>query len=249
MRERFDASDESCRLRFHTQTGGVTLTAQQPLNNVVRVTLQALAAVLGGTQSLHTNSYDEALALPTEQSAHLALRTQQVIAHESGVADTIDPLAGSWYVESLTDRLEAEARAYLEKVDEKGGAARAISWFQDEIHQAAYAHQLAVESGEREVVGVNVLRSDDEPARIETPAFQELEAAQKARVRAVRERRDPAVVTAALDAIRDAARGDDNLLPLIVDAVKALATLGEISDVLRAEWGVHGGVAGGPAGA
>src|SRR5690606_16922108 len=169
MRERHGASDDSCRLRFHTQTGGVTLTAQQPLNNVVRVTVQALAAVLGGTQSLHTNAYDEALALPTEESARLALRTQQILATESGVTETVDPLGGSYYVEALTDDLEAKAREYLKKVEELGGAARAISFFQEEIHRSAYEHQLAIERGERLIVGVNVYRTEEGPPRIEQP--------------------------------------------------------------------------------
>jgi methylmalonyl-CoA mutase N-terminal domain/subunit len=241
MRERYNASDESCRLRFHTQTGGVTLTAQQPLNNVVRVTVQALAAILGGTQSLHTNAYDEALALPTEESARLALRTQQVLANESGVTETIDPLGGSYYVEALTDALEAKARAYLDRVDELGGAARAIPFFQEEIHRAAYEHQLAVERGERVIVGVNAYRIEEPPPRIDQPDYTALEAAQKAKLEAVRRRRDEAAVERALAAVGAAARGTENLLPAMVEAVKAMATLGEISDVLRREWGVYRG--------
>lgn len=239
MRERFDASDESSRLRFHTQTGGVTLTAQQPLNNVVRVTVQALSAILGGTQSLHTNAYDEALALPTEQSAKLALRTQQVLASESGVTETVDPLGGSYYVESLTDALEQRARAYLARVDELGGAARAVEFFQDEIHQAAYAHQLAVEREEKQVVGVNAYREEGAAQRIEQPDYSALEREQRARLQAIRAERDPSEVGAALDSVRAAARSEQNLLPTMVRAVKAMATLGEISDVLREEWGEY----------
>jgi methylmalonyl-CoA mutase N-terminal domain/subunit len=238
MRERFNGSDEACRLRFHTQTGGVTLTAQQPLNNVARVTVQALAAVLGGTQSLHTNAYDEALALPTEESARLALRTQQILAHESGVTETIDPLGGSYYVEALTDAVEAKALEYLEQVEEIGGAARAVPYFQDEIQRAAYQHQLAIESGERIVVGVNAYEGGEE-MRIEQPDFPALEAAQKVALAAVRERRDDDAVRRTLAAVREAARGTENLMPPIIEAVKALATLGEISDVLREEWGEY----------
>jgi methylmalonyl-CoA mutase, N-terminal domain len=249
MRERFNASDDACRLRFHTQTGGVTLTAQQPMNNVVRVTVQALSAILGGTQSLHTNAYDEALSLPTEESVRLALRTQQVLATESGVTETIDPLAGSFYVEALTDRLEAEARALITHVEELGGAANAIGFFQEAIHEAAYAHQRAVETDQIGVVGVNRYRVDEAPPRIAGAAFGELEQEQRTRLATLRARRDPAAVGQALDAIRRAARGGDNLMPRLIEAVRALATLGEISDVLRDEWGVFRGVAGkGPAG-
>ena len=243
MRERFDADDDACRLRFHTQTGGVTLTAQQPLNNVVRVTVQALSAVLGGTQSLHTNAFDEALALPTEESARLALRTQQVLATESGITETIDPLAGSWFVESLTTRLEAEALALIGKVDEQGGAAQAIAFFQDEIHRAAYAHQRAVEADEIGVVGVNRYRIDEPAPRIETAAFASLESAQRARLADLRAGRDGARTGEVLEAVRAAARGSTNLMPPLIEAVRAGATLGEISDVLRAEWGVYRGVA------
>jgi methylmalonyl-CoA mutase, N-terminal domain len=246
MRERYDASDEACRLRFHTQTGGVTLTAQQPLNNVVRVTVQALAAVLGGTQSLHTNAYDEALALPTEESARLALRTQQVLATESGVSEASDPLGGSYFVEALTDRLEEEALALIRTVDEMGGAAQAIAFFQDEIHRAAYAHQQAVESDEIGVVGVNRYVVSEPPPRMAAPAYGELESQQCARLAAIRAGRDGAVVRSALDSVRQAARSSANLLPPMIEAVRAMATLGEISDVLREEWGVFRGVAVGP---
>jgi methylmalonyl-CoA mutase N-terminal domain/subunit len=240
MRERYQASNEAARLRFHTQTGGVTLTAQQPLNNVARVTVQALAAVLGGTQSLHTNAYDEALALPTEESAGLALRTQQILAHESGVTETIDPLGGSYYVEALTDAVEEKALEYLARAEELGGAAHAIPYFQEEIQRAAYVHQLAVESGERVIVGVNAYQGGEE-VRIEQPDFPALEAAQKEKLAAVRARRDDDAVRATLAAVREAARGSENLMPPIIEAVRALATLGEISDVLREEWGEYRG--------
>ncbi len=239
MRERHDAADHSCRLRFHTQTGGVTLMAQQPLNNVVRVTVQALAAVLGGTQSLHTNAYDEALALPTPESAKLALRTQQILAHESGTAQTVDPLGGSYYVEALTDAIETKARAYLAAVDEQGGAARAIPYFQEEIHRAAYEHQKAIEAKDRIIVGVNEYREDAPPPRIEQPDYSALEAGQRRRLGELRDRRDQDAVHAALADIRAAARSDRNLLPTMVEAVRTLATLGEIADVLREEWGEY----------
>ena len=239
MRDRFDASDRSARLRFHTQTGGSTLTAQQPLNNVVRTTVQALSAVLGGTQSLHTNGYDEALALPTEESATLALRTQQVLAHESGVADTVDPLGGSYYVESLTNAVEEKAVRYIEEIEKLGGAADAIGYMQEEIHRAAYDHQLAVEKGERVVVGVNRFTRDEGPPEMELPDFRGLERSQNERLAQLRSGRDDAEVAARLEAIRSAARGSDNLMPRIIDAVKADVTLGEVSDALRAEWGTY----------
>ncbi|MCA9737493.1 MAG: methylmalonyl-CoA mutase, partial [Gemmatimonadetes bacterium] len=239
LRERYGASDAACRLRFHTQTGGSTLTAQQPLNNVVRVTLQALAAVLGGTQSLHTNGFDEALALPTEESARLALRTQQIVAFESGAPRTVDPLAGSWFVESLTDRLEESARAYLTRIDEMGGAAHALEFMQEEIHRAAYAHQLAVESGEKVVVGVNRF-TEGGPAHPEPqPDYSALEAGQRTRLARHRAERDGGAVTAALDAVRQAAAGSDPILDRIVPAVRAGATLGEVSDTLRGVWGTY----------
>jgi methylmalonyl-CoA mutase N-terminal domain/subunit len=246
MRKRWAASAESCRLRFHTQTGGVTLTAQQPLNNIVRVTVQALAAVLGGTQSLHTNGYDEALALPSEESALIALRTQQLLAHEAGVADTVDPLGGSHYIEWLTDTLEAEARRYLARIDELGGAAQALGFVQNEIQRAAWEHQQAVERGERVVVGVNAFVNEDEHLHIAMPAYAELEAEQRRRLQAWRERRAGDRVQATLHAIAAAAGGHENMLPLLIDAVRAGATLGEISDVLRAEWGAFRGVASPP---
>jgi methylmalonyl-CoA mutase N-terminal domain/subunit len=243
MRERFAASDESCRLRFHTQTGGATLTAQQPLNNVVRVTVQALAAILGGTQSLHTNAYDEALALPTEESVRLALRTQQVLSAESGIANTADPLGGSGYVEALTDALERRARELLNAVEERGGAARAIDWCQQEIHNSAYQHQLAVERGDRSVVGVNTYTLEEPPPRIEIPAFATLERTQRERLYALRRSRDDAAVASSLSNVDQAAASGQNLVPSMIEAVKELATLGEISDVLRARWGTWHGVA------
>jgi methylmalonyl-CoA mutase N-terminal domain/subunit len=240
MRERFGASDEAAKLRFHTQTGGVTLQAQQPLNNVVRVTVQALAAVLGGTQSLHTNGYDEALSLPTAQAATLALRTQQVLAFESGAADTVDPLAGSYFVESMTDAVEAKALEYLDKIEEMGGAASAIDYMQEEIHRAAYEHQIGVENGDRVIVGVNKFTSGkEEPVDLGQPDFSALEQGQRRQLGELKASRDDAEVRARLDAIRTAARGTDTLMPHIIDAVKAMVTLGEISDALRAEWGVH----------
>jgi methylmalonyl-CoA mutase N-terminal domain/subunit len=241
VRERFGGGDATARLRFHTQTGGVTLQAQQPLNNVVRVTVQALAAVLGGTQSLHTNGYDEALALPTAESATLALRTQQVIAYESGMNKVVDPLAGSWHVESVTDRIEAEARALIEEVDALGGAAMAIErgFYQEAIARSAWELQQRQESGDQVVVGVNRFTDDSPPLKIETPDFSALEADQKARLAVAKRRREAAAVTGALAALRGAAEGRAPLIPLILDAVRARATLGEISDTLRSVWGVY----------
>jgi methylmalonyl-CoA mutase N-terminal domain/subunit len=239
MRERFGAGDDGAKLRFHTQTGGVTLQAQQPLNNVVRVTVQALAAALGGTQSLHTNGYDEALSLPTAQAATLALRTQQILAYESGVGDTVDPLAGSYYVEALTTAIEEQARGYLDRIEEMGGASEALAFMQEEIHNAAYAHQIAVERGDRTIVGVNKFQGADEPFDLGQPDFSALEQSQRASLARVRAERDGAEVHARLEAIREAARGTENLMPRIIDAVKAMGTLGEISDALRAEWGTY----------
>ena len=249
MRERFGASDASCRLRFHTQTGGVTLQAQQPLNNVVRVTVQALAAVLGGTQSLHTNGYDEALALPTAEAATLALRTQQIVGYESGAALTADPLAGSYYVEELTTALESGAMQLLQRVDELGGAARAIEagFFQEEIGRSAYEHQLRVERGDAVIVGVNRFTDGSEVPVVPAPDYSALERDQVARLAGIRQGRDGAAVRTALDALRDAAGGyvqqtatnRTPLMPLIVDAVRARATVGEISDCLRERWGTY----------
>jgi methylmalonyl-CoA mutase N-terminal domain/subunit len=250
MRERFGASDAGCRMRFHTQTGGVTLQAQQPLNNVVRVTIQALSAVLGGTQSLHTNGYDEALSLPTAEAATLALRTQQIVGYESGVTATVDPLAGSYYVEALTDALEGAALALLARVDELGGAAQAIAagFLQEEIARSAYEYQLRVERGETTIVGVNRFADESEEPVIPSPDYSALEREQVARLAAVRAGRDGAAVRRALDALGDAAgahaeRRTDSaapaLMPLVIDAVRARASVGEISDVLAARWGAY----------
>ncbi len=237
MRERFGASDRSCRLRFHTQTGGSTLTAQQPLNNVVRVAVQALAGVLGGTQSLHTNGYDEALSLPTSEAAALALRTQQILAEESGVAEWPDPLGGSFLVERLTDRLETEARALIERIDAFGGSSGAIEFMQEAVHRAAYRHQLEVESQSRVVVGVN--RYTDEAAHDVPPSpdFRAMAERQRSGLATFRAERDGQRVAEALRAVRATARTGENLLPPMIAAVKAGATLGEISDVLRGVWG------------
>jgi methylmalonyl-CoA mutase N-terminal domain/subunit len=249
MRDRFGASDSSARLRFHTQTGGVTLQAQQPLNNVVRVTIQALSAVLGGTQSLHTNGYDEALSLPTAEAATLALRTQQVIGYESGAALTADPLAGSYYVEALTTALEEQANELLLKVDELGGAARAIEagFFQEEIARSAYEYQLRVERGETIIVGVNKFTDGESAPVIPSPDYSALEREQVGRLRAVRAARDAQAVQGALAALSSAAAGylgetatgRPELMPLIVDAVRARASVGEISDVLSGVWGAY----------
>ncbi len=241
VRERFGADDQTARLRFHTQTGGVTLQAQQPMNNVVRVAYQALAAVLGGTQSLHTNGYDEALALPTAESATLALRTQQILGYESGAAKVVDPLAGSWYVESLTDQIEADALALIQEVDALGGAAAAIErgFFQEAIARSAWELQQAQERGELTVVGVNKFTDDAPPRPIEAPNFPELEARQRERLAAVRARRDGGKVEAALADVSAAAAGSTPLVPPIVEAVRVRATLGEISDALRRVWGVY----------
>ncbi|HET7500950.1 MAG TPA: methylmalonyl-CoA mutase family protein [Kofleriaceae bacterium] len=242
MRDRFGARNpKSQSLRFHSQTAGVTLQAQQPLVNIVRVTIQALAAVLGGTQSLHTNGYDEALGLPTEEAARIALRTQQVVGHESGVADFIDPLGGSWAVETLTAEIERRVAEYFARIDELGGMVRAIEqgYPQREIERRAYEHQRAVEGNERIVVGVNeFVLAEEAPVPIATidPA---LEADQVQRVQALRARRSPAEVTRALTALDDAAAGTANLVVPILGAVKALATVGEIADVMRKRFGEY----------
>jgi methylmalonyl-CoA mutase, N-terminal domain len=238
--ERYGATGESAKLRFHTQTGGSTLTAQQPLNNVVRVTVQALAAVLGGTQSLHTNGYDEALALPTADAATLALRTQQIVAHESGVASSVDPLGGSYYVEALTSALEERARDYLAAIAERGGAASSIAYMQDEVHRAAYEHQLAVEAESRVVVGVNRYADPNpERVRIDQPDFRALQSAQRDKLATFKAARDPGAVQSCLAEIRSRAGTADNLMPAMITAVKQGATLGEISDALRSVWGVY----------
>jgi len=242
MRTRFGAKkDDSLRLRFHSQTAGSTLTAQQPENNVVRVALQALAAVLGGTQSLHTNSLDEALGLPSDRAAHLALRTQQVLLEESGVADTVDPLGGSWFVESLTNAIEEKSRAILTEVDKRGGMIAAIEagYPQREIERASYQFQKAMERGEERVVGMNAY---NEASGEETPVFRvdpALEREQVALLKQRRAARDNARVTACLTALEAGARADTNLMPLIVDAVRARATIGEMCKTLARVFGHH----------
>jgi methylmalonyl-CoA mutase N-terminal domain/subunit len=242
MRDRFGAQNpKSMILRFHTQTAGVALTAQQPMNNVVRVTIQALAAVLGGTQSLHTNSMDEALALPTEQAVQVALRTQQIIAHESGVADAVDPLAGSYYLENLTDEIEAQAGDYLARIDDMGGALVAIEagYIQREIQESAYRYQKAIETQERIVVGVNRFQvaEDHKPDLLRVD--ESVQAAQVERLRQLRTRRDNHAVERSLVALEDAAAGDENLLPFILEAVEAYATTGEVCGVLRRVFGEY----------
>jgi len=242
MRERFEAKDpKSWRLRTHCQTAGVSLTAQQPYNNVVRTTIQAMAAILGGTQSLHTNSLDETYALPTEEAASLALRTQQLIASESGVADVIDPLGGSWYVEKMTDQMEAEARIYIDKIDDLGGIVRAIElgYPQHEIADSAFQFQRQVDSGERVIVGVNGFVEEGEPAIPTLTIHPEVEERQIDRVKSLKASRDASRATAAIEAIRHACRGEDNIVYPILEAVKAEVTLGEISDVFRDEFGVY----------
>ena len=242
MRERFNARDpRSLMLRFHTQTAGSSLTAQQPEVNVVRTTIQALAAVLGGTQSLHTNSMDEALALPTEAAARLALRTQQVIAHESGVADTADPLAGSYAIEELTTEIESRAEEYLKKIDAMGGTLRAIEtgYIQREIQEAAYRYQRAVESQDAIVVGVNKFQVDEEEPVSTLRIDPALESAQVERVRALRARRDQDRCERSLASLDEAARSEANLLPKILDCIESYATVGEISNRLRKVWGEY----------
>ncbi|MBI2524563.1 MAG: methylmalonyl-CoA mutase [Candidatus Rokubacteria bacterium] len=240
MRDRFAALDpRSLTLRFHVQTAGSTLTAQQPQNNIVRVTLQALAAVLGGCQSLHTNSMDEALALPTEQAVRVALRTQQILAYESGVADTADPLGGSYAVERLTHQVEEEAEAYIAKIDGLGGAVSAIPFMQREIQEAAYRYQQEVESKARVVVGVNDFVSDEPPQGDLFQVNPEVASAMAEGLERLRRTRDRDRAAQALEAIDRAARGRDNLLPLVLEAVKASVTLGEVCATLRGVFGVH----------
>jgi len=242
VRERYAPRDErSLWLRFHTQTAGSTLTAQQPDNNVVRVAIQALAAVCGGTQSLHTNSRDEALGLPTADAARLALRTQQVVAYESGVTRHTDPLGGAWAIEAATDEIVAGARAYLARIDELGGALAALEhgFQQNEIAEAAYATQRAIESGDQKVVGVNCFELEDEPATDILTIDPRAEDEQVARLAAFRAGRDATRVATARAALETAARGESNLMPTILDAVRAGATLGEIADTLRAVFGEH----------
>jgi methylmalonyl-CoA mutase N-terminal domain/subunit len=241
LRQRWNASDESCRLRFHTQTGGVTLTAQQPENNVVRVAYQALAAALGGTQSLHTNSRDEALSLPTEESVTIALRTQQILAHETGVADSVDPLAGSYLVESLTDQIEQQARALIARIESMGGVVPAIEqgFIQNEIADSAYRLQQEIESGRRVVVGVNKFTDAREAELNLLRVDPELGARRTQTLARYRAGRNSAALESALTRLRQAARSTDNLMAAILDAVRAEATVGEVSDALRAEFGEH----------
>jgi methylmalonyl-CoA mutase N-terminal domain/subunit len=240
MRERFGAADPRAQmLRFHAQTAGSMLTAQQPENNIVRVAIQALAAILGGCQSLHTNSMDEALALPSEAAVRIALRTQQILAHEAGVAETVDPLGGAYHVERLTAEIEEAATAYLEKIEGMGGAVAAIPFMQQEIQDAAYRYQQAVETRARIVVGVNEFVSEEPPAARLFQPDAAVEVAQTERLARLRARRDRDRAARALDAVETAARGSENLLPRLLDAVRAEVTLGEICDRLRGVFGVH----------
>lgn len=242
MRQRFGAHDpRSWMLRFHTQTGGSTLTAQQPENNVVRVALQALAAVLGGCQSLHTNSMDEALCLPTEKAARVALRTQQVIAYESGVADSIDPLAGAYLIEYLTDEIERRSQEYIDKIDAMGGALAAIEqgYIQREIQDAAYRYQQAIELGEQVVVGVNAFQVDEKIGLERLEVDPSVEQAQRSRLQELRVKRDPTRVSELLARLEVAARGVDNLVPLFIECVENDITLGEICNLLRSIWGEY----------
>lgn len=245
MREEFNAKDaKSWMLRFHTQTGGSTLTAQEPLNNVVRTAYQALAAVLGGTQSLHTNAYDEALGLPTEKSALLALRTQQLLAYESGVTNAIDPLGGSFYVEHLTDELGAKAQAYLEQIEQLGGAVAAVEagFFHREIEESAWQFQKSIEDKTRIIVGINQFSSANSPLNQPTPIQRidpNLDQRRRAQIQEFRQRRDGQSVHSGLEALAKAAKGSENLMPYILDALRRRATLGEVCGVLRQEWGEY----------
>jgi methylmalonyl-CoA mutase N-terminal domain/subunit len=242
MKERFGAKKEkSLQLKFHTQTAGSTLTAQQPDNNIVRVAIQTLAAVLGGTQSLHTNSRDEALALPTEDSVRIALRTQQIVAHESGVTETVDPLAGSFYIESLTNDIEKEAMDYIEKIDNLGGAPKAIEkgFIQKEIQNSAYKYQMQVEEQERIVVGVNKFRIEETEKKELLKVDPHVELLQKKKIEKLKSTRDSEKVQEALEVLKAKAETDENLMPFIIDAVKEYATLGEVCGVLREVFGEY----------
>jgi len=242
IKEKFKAKDDnSARFRFHTQTAGCTLTAQQPENNVVRVALQALAAVLGGTQSLHTNSRDEALSLPSEESAQIALRTQQIIGYESGVPDTVDPLGGSYYVEYLTNEIEKRARKYIDYIEEKGGALWAVEsgYYQKEIQKSAYEYQKAIESKERIIVGVNKFETEKERIKDVFKVSPKVAKEQIRRLRAVRKRRDNAKVRTRLEELKMKASTEENFLPSIIQCVECYASLGEICDVLRSVWGEY----------
>jgi len=242
MKERFDAQNpKSMMLRFHVQTDGFTLPEQQPLNNVVRVAIQALAATLGGCQSLHTNSFDEALALPSEKSVQVALRTQQIIAYESGIADTIDPLGGSYYLEWLTGQIEDQAMKYIEKVDKMGGALTAIEqgYIQKEITNSAYKYQVAADCGEQVIVGVNKFVTETEHVPDTLEIGREIEDKQVSRLKKLKQQRDNTRVNEALGRVRETARGDGNLMPVLLEAVKAYGTVGEISDALRDVFGEY----------
>src|SRR5205085_10128037 len=242
MKDRFDAKNERTWLmRFHTQTAGVSLPAQQPMNNIARVAIQALAAVLGGTQSLHTDAYDEALALPTEEAARIALRTQQIIGYESGVAQTVDPLAGSYTIESLTNEIEKHATGYLAKLDALGGMLKAIErgFVQQEIQEAAYQFQQAVDSGDAVIVGVNRFQIEEEKPVAIQRIDEELERKQVERLRALRARRDQKKWQESLSTIESAAGSRENLMPRIIEAVESYATVGEISDILRRVFGEY----------
>ncbi len=243
MKNRFNITNaEALKLRFHTQTGGSTLTAQQPLNNIIRVTIQALAAVLGGTQSLHTNSYDEALGLPTEESVRIALKTQQIIAYESGVADTIDPFAGSYAIEAMTNEIEKKAMEYIEKIDQMGGMIKAIEtgYVQKEIHESAYKQQLAIDKGEEVIVGVNKFQMEEDTKKREILKVDpELEKKQVERLKKLKERRDNEKVRKSLQKIKEVASTQENLFPYVLEAVKAYATVGEISNALRDVFGEY----------
>jgi methylmalonyl-CoA mutase N-terminal domain/subunit len=242
MKERFGAKKEkSMMLKFHTQTAGCTLTAQQPNNNIIRVAMQTLAAVMGGTQSLHTNSRDEALALPTTESVTIALRTQQIVAYESGVTRTVDPLAGSYYVEAKTKQIEEEAMAYIKKIDELGGATRAIDlgYIQQEISDSAYKYQMEIESGERIVVGVNKFQVEEEPPKGLLRVDPSVGEMQKKKIQDVKAKRNNAAVTEKLEALRKACEGTENVMPFILDAVREYATLGEICGVMREVFGEY----------
>jgi len=242
MRERFHATEPRAQmLRFHAQTAGSTLTAQQPDNNIVRVAIQALAEVLGGAQSLHTNSRDEALSLPTEAAVEIALRTQQIIAAETNVTKVIDPVGGAYAIEALTDTIEAQARAYIEKIDDLGGAVKAveIGFLQNAIQQSAYRYHQEVEERSRLVVGVNAYTRDDEPEPVLMRVDPAVERYQVERLRALRGQRDTGKVRAALARLEQAAKGRDNVMPFMVEAVECYATLGEIADTLRGVFGEH----------
>jgi len=228
-------------LRFHTQTGGSTLTAQQPMNNIVRVSMQALAAVLGGTQSLHTNGYDEALSLPTETAAGLALRTQQVIAYETGVTQTVDPLGGSFFIEELTDKVEAEAWKYIERIDAMGGAVSAIEegFMQDEIARAAYEYQHAIEEGSKIIVGLNKFTGGDEKSSTVFKVDDEIRNVQSEKLKALRNSRDGKKVTEIIERLKSCAGSEENLMPVVIEAVENYATLGEIAGALRTVFGEY----------